>query len=326
MIFRRSIYSLTSVVVLLLLAGASPAQDPTQSSTTRDPRQSITQGRDAADRPGIRNVASGQKVKMTGRVIRRDPETISVLDQNDIETIVRLGDHTSVKSKGGFLRWGKNYDTTSLVRGLMVDVEGRGNQEGQLVADKIRFDSSDLKVARTVDSRVAPVERENQRLSSQVDELNDVSRAAKNEAERASAGVAMTNDRITALDDYVVQDSTSVYFNVNSAVLSPEFRRALDELAQKAANTKGYVIEITGHADSTGSLERNRLLSQHRADAVVRYLQENHDVPLRRMITPYGYGQMKPVADNTTSEGRRQNRRVEVKILVSRGLTQAKPS
>jgi OmpA-OmpF porin, OOP family len=247
---------------------------------------------------------------MTGRVIRRDPETISVLDQNDIETIVRLGDHTSVKSKGGFLRWGKNYDTTSLVRGLMVEVEGRGNQEGQLVADKIRFDSSDLKVARTVDSRVAPVERENQRLSSQVDELNDVSRAAKNEAERASAGVAMTNDRITALDDYVVQDSTSVYFNVNSAVLSPEFRRALDELAQKAANTKGYVIEITGHADSTGSLERNRLLSQHRADAVVRYLQENHDVPLRRMITPYGYGQMKPVADNTTSEGRRQNRRV----------------
>jgi len=63
-------------------------------------------------------------------------------------------------------------------------------------------------------------------------------------------------------------------------------------------------------------------LSQKRADAVVRYMQENHDIPLRRMITPFGYGPAKAVADNTTREGREQNRRVEVKILVSKGLTQ----
>jgi outer membrane protein OmpA-like peptidoglycan-associated protein len=64
-------------------------------------------------------------------------------------------------------------------------------------------------------------------------------------------------------------------------------------------------------------------LSQQRADAVVRYLQESHDIPLRRIVTPFGYGQMKPVADNATPDGRRQNRRVEVKILVSRGMTEA---
>jgi len=103
-------------------------------------------------------------------------------------------------------------------------------------------------------------------------------------------------------------------------MLSPEDKRALDDLANRAMTTKGYVIEIAGYADSSGSTARNRILSQQRADAVVRYLQENHDIPLRRMITPFGYGEKRPAADNRTAEGRRQNRRVEVKILVNQGI------
>jgi outer membrane protein OmpA-like peptidoglycan-associated protein len=273
------------------------------------------QTQDTGYRPGIRNVVSGQKAKLKGLIVRRDAETFSIRDDQDIETIVRLTEQTSVKSKGGWFRRGKNFDVTSLLRGLPVEVEGRGNAEGQLVAEKVRFNTSDLKVARTVETRVAPVERENQRIAGQVDELNEVSKSARAEADRA-------NERITALDDYSVQDSVTVFFNVNSAVLTPEYRQALDELAQKAMSAKGYVIEITGHADSTGNMQHNRILSQRRADAVVQYLQENHDIPLRRMITPFGYGQMRPVADNATPEGRRQNRRVEVKILVSRGIAQ----
>ena len=85
--------------------------------------------------------------------------------------------------------------------------------------------------------------------------------------------------------------------------------------------TKGYVIEISGYADATGNVGRNRVINQQRADAVVRYLQENYDIPLRRIVTPFGYGVIRPVADNTTAAGRRQNRRVEVKILVNRGTT-----
>jgi OOP family OmpA-OmpF porin len=284
--------------------------------------QSSSQAQDASMRPGIRSIASGQKVKLKGRIVRRDAETFSVRDNQDMEVIVRLEDRTSVKSKGGFLRSGKNYDVTSLLRGLTVEVEGRGNPEGQLVADKVRFDSSDLKVAQTVESRVAPVEQENQRIAGQVEELNEVSKMARSEAEKANVGVAAANERITAIDDYVIEDSAAVYFKVNSAIITPEYRQALDDLARKAMAMKGYVIEITGHADSTGNVERNRALSQQRADAVVRYLQENHDIPLRRIVTPFGYGQMKPVADNNTPEGRRQNRRVEVKVLVSRGMTQ----
>jgi OmpA-OmpF porin, OOP family len=314
--FPKSTMSLSIAASLLIFLASAQASFGQENKTN-------TQPQDTGYRPGIRQIASGQKTKVKGRIVRRDAETFSVRDGQDTEVIVQLTDRTSVKSKGGFFRSGTNYGVTSLLRGLTVEVEGSGNAEGQLVADKVRFSSSDLKVAQTVESRVAPVERDNQRLSGQVEELNEVSKATRSEADRANAGVAATNERITAIDDYIVQDTVTVYFPVNKTELTAEYKQALDELARKAQAAKGYVIEITGHADSSGNLERNRVLSQQRADAVVRYLQENHEIPLRRMVTPFGFGQMKPVAENATPEGRRQNRRVEVKILVSRGVTQS---
>lgn len=291
------------VTVVVLSSGLILAQDTRQSAPAHD----------TLVKPGNRVIPNGAKEKTKGIIIRREADTFSVADNTNVETVVLLTDRTSVKSKGGFFRFGKDYEVTSLLRGLKVEVEGRGNSEGQLVAERIRFSSSDLETARVVDSRVAPVEEANRRMAGQVEEASEISKLARNEAGRA-------HERISALDDYTVQDSANVYFRVNSTVISPEDRRALDDLAQKASNTKGYVIEIAGFADSTGNLQRNRVLSQQRADAVVRYLQENHDIPLRRMITPFGYGETRPVADNATSEGRRQNRRVEVKILVSKGI------
>ena len=304
--FQGSAVRTIALGLLVLLAAGpfAPAQE----------KRSNSQARDAGYRSATIGVASGQKAKIKGTIEARDADTISIRDERNMKTVVLLTDRTSVKSKGGFFRSGKNYDTTSLLRGLNVEVEGIGNQAGQIVADKVRFDSSDFKFARMMDSRVSPVEQANQRLSGQVDELGEVSKSARNEAGRA-------HERISALDDYAVQHSTAVYFRVNSSVISPEDRRSLDDLARKAMITKGYVIEIAGYADATGNLERNRVLSQQRADAVVRYLQENYEIPLRRIVTPFGYGEMKPVADNTTAAGRHQNRRVEVKILVSRGMT-----
>jgi len=294
-----------------------------------------------------RSVSSGQKMKIKGVVVSRAADTFTVRDANNVDTVVRLTDRTSVKSNGGFLRSGTNYATTNILRGLNLEVEGRGDSSGQLIAEKVRFNESDLRVARTVESRVDPVEnrvgsaetridqveQNSQRLAGQIDELAAVAnaagggaKAAQATADAAVAGVNATNDRISALDDYVVQDVTAINFRVNSAALSRDAKSQLDELANKAMSAKGYVIEITGYTDTTGSIQKNRVLSQRRADAVVRYLAENHNIPLRRIVTPFGYGEAQAVADNNTREGRAQNRRVEVKILVSRGLVQPAPT
>jgi len=308
---------------------------------------SLALAQDTTNPAGSRTVASGQKMKIKGVVIRRDADTFTVRDMNGVDTVVRLDDRTSVKTKGGFLRSGTNYATTNILRGLNLEVEGRGNASGELAADKIRFNDSDLRVARAVESRATPleerastteaklteVEANAQRLSGQLEELAAVSNAARGGAKAAQAtadaavaGVNATNERISALDDYEPQTVAAVNFRTGSSVLSTDSKTTLDEIATKAINAKGYVLEVSGFADATGSIARNRALSQRRADAVIRYLVENHSIPLRRIVTPYGYGELNPVAENDSREGRAQNRRVEIKLLVNKGLTSPAPT
>ena len=93
-------------------------------------------------------------------------------------------------------------------------------------------------------------------------------------------------------------------------------------MRRAALQLKGYVIEITGFASAEGGTAKNKALSQKRAQAVIDYLVETHNIPLRRIGQSYGFGELQAVADNTTREGREQNRRVEVKLMVSRGLNQ----
>ena len=328
---RFRMFSSLTMAVGLLLFSASMAL-PQGNATTGSQSRTVT---------------SGQKMKIKGVVTRRDADSFTVRDANGVDTVVRLSPQTSVKTKGGFLRDGTNYAQTQIMRGLNLEIEGRGGSSGELIADKVRFNESDMRVAQSVESRAAPLEErasstENKlaqvednarRLSGQLEELAAVAntakggaRAAQETADAAIAGVNETNERISALDDYVPQTTTAVNFKVNSAVLSDEAKAKLDEIATRALNTKGYVIEVAGYTDSNGADQKNRILSQHRADSVIRYMVENHQIPLRRIITPYGYGKSNPVADNTTREGREQNRRVEIKLLVNKGLTQPAPT
>ena len=92
------------------------------------------------------------------------------------------------------------------------------------------------------------------------------------------------------------------------------------------AHGHNYMIEVTGFASADGSTAKNKALSDRRAEAVKDYLIEQHKIPLRRLTTSYGFGELEPIADNKTREGRAQNRRVEVKILVNKGLTQPAPT
>jgi outer membrane protein OmpA-like peptidoglycan-associated protein len=198
---------------------------------------------------------------------------------------------------------------------LIVEVEGRGDAQGQLVADKIRFNESDMRAAITSDTRVSPVEANQERMAGQMDELYAV-------AAEARAEVKAVNERVSALDDYDVQETVSVTFRTNSAVLSPEAKAQLDALAAKTTGARAFMIEVAGHTDATGSDAKNFRLSQDRAQAVVQYLAVQHKIPLRRFVTPMGYGKTEAVADNTTREGRSQNRRVDVKMIINRGMNQ----
>jgi len=263
----------------------------------------------------IRSVPSGSKMKFRGVVISRDADNFTIRDRTRQDYLVRITDNTSIKTHGGFLRGGKKYPVTDILRGLIVEVEGRGDAQGQLVAEKIRFNESDMRMAQTAETRVAPVEANMERISGQMDELYAV--AAEARAEAANA-----NERISSLDDYDQQESVAVTFKVNSAVLSPEAKQQLDEFAGKVQPAKGYMIEVSGHTDSTGGDAKNFRLSQQRAEAVVQYLAVNHKIPLRRFVTPMGYGKTESVAENATAAGRAQNRRVEVKMLTNRGLSQ----
>src|SRR5438105_12147814 len=318
----------------LTLSPLALGQDATQSKTTAGAT--------------TRSVASGERMKIKGVVVKRDADTFTVRDLTGNDTLVRLTDKTSVKThKSNFLGRGKDYAQTNILRGLNLEVEGRGGSNGELVADRVRFDEADFRTARAVESRANPleeqakategrlaeVEQNAQKLSGQLDELAAVSNAARGGAKAAQAtadaavaGVNATNERISALDDYAPQESTAVNFRTGSAVLLPDARTKLDEIATKALNARAYVVEVPGHADSTGNVNFNRQRSQRRADAVLRYLVEQHKIPLRRIITPYGFGASEPIADNKTRAGREQNRRVEVKILVNKGLMQSAPA
>jgi outer membrane protein OmpA-like peptidoglycan-associated protein len=283
----------------------------------------------------VRSAVNGQKYKIRGVVVAKDDaNTFVVRDSTGVDTRVVIAPNASIKNNA-FLG-GDKYPVTALVRGLNMEVEGVGDQSGKVSVTKVRFDKTSLATAQSIDARVAPAEdrltaaeQNAERVSGQIDELMAISNAAKGGAKAAQetadaavAGVNATNKRISDLDDYVVQTTATVNFKVNSAVLSPEAKASLDQLAAQAGSLKGYMIEVTGFASSDGSTAKNKVLSERRAQAVKDYLIENHNIPLRRMSTSYGFGELQAVADNSTLEGRQQNRRVEIKLLVSRGINQ----
>ncbi len=283
----------------------------------------------------LRTAVAGQKYKIKGIVVAKDDtNTFVVRDSVGVDTRIVVAPNASIKNNSFW--GGDKFPVTSLVRGLNMEIEGVGDASGNVTVNKVRFDKSNLQTAQSIDSRVTPAEerlsaaeQNAERVSGQIDELMAISNAAKggakaaqDTADAAVAGVNATNKRITDLDDYVVQTTATVNFKVNSAVLSPEAKASLDEVASAATTLKGFMIELTGFASAEGNAKANKALSERRAKAVREYLIETHNVPLRRFTDSYGFGVMHAVADNSTREGREQNRRVEVKLLVSRGINQ----
>lgn len=290
-----------------------------------------------------RSIPAGEKVtKFKGIVVKRDPDSFKMSDtMGGPQTVVILTADTEVKShKRGVFRGSKEYGASYILRGLRLEVDGVGNADGQLVAEKIRFDEQDLRAAQALKSTVDPIEaemteklrlqqQEQERLAGQLEENRALTEkaqasadAAADAARKAQQTADYANNRINGLDDFDPIKTITVYFNTGSASLGPKAKAEIDEAAAwvKTQNTKGWVMAVIGYADTTGSSQRNIDLSERRANAVIYYIVSKYKMPLNRLVQPFGYGQLEPVADNKTKTGRAKNRRVEIRLMINKGI------
>ena len=293
--------------------------------------------------PTARTFTAGQETKIQGVIISRDGDTIKLRADDDSIGTIDLNSDTKIQLKSGafIFRHKATMNVDSLVPGLHVEAQGKGTDKGDLLAEKVTFDPNSMKASRQIDTRVSPLESrtgtlegrtgtlegragqiENRQgqLEDQQHQLGNQVGQVKGEADKANQGVSTVNGRVGDIDNYVVKDTATVYFKLGSSVLSDESKHDLDDIAKKALAEKGYMLDIEGFADITGKAAKNQVLSEARASAVIHYLEEEANVPVRRILAPTGMGTSHEVADNTTSEGRKMNRRVEVKVLVSQGL------
>jgi outer membrane protein OmpA-like peptidoglycan-associated protein len=131
----------------------------------------------------------------------------------------------------------------------------------------------------------------------------------------AEQGLDRLGRTVDGMNKFQMTKSETVLFKVNDATLNDEAKQALDELAKQATSLDRYVIEVQGFTDKTGNAQYNDMLSQRRAENVARYLANQYKIPVRN-ITMLGQGYAQPVADDKTRDGRKQNRRVEVRLWV----------
>jgi len=144
---------------------------------------------------------------------------------------------------------------------------------------------------------------------------NGAQQAANNAKSFAETGLDRLGKTIDGINKFQMSKSETVLFGVNKDTLNDDAKQQLDELAKQASTLDRYVIEVQGFTDKTGPASYNDTLSQHRAEAVARYLTNQFKIPVRN-VTMLGAGYAQPVADDKTRDGRKQNRRVEVKLWV----------
>ncbi len=235
-------------------------------------------------------------------------------------------------------------DVTALVPGMTIEAKGIANADGQLDATRVKFnpdlfaiavagnqnlqanEAATAKAQTTADQGVAnagAAQTSADKAQSTADQ-GVASAHAANEAAAANATAVKTvNQRVSDLGEYTTLTEALVYFRENGSALDAKAKADLDQLVSSTSGVTGYVIEIAGYTSSTGSARYNQKLSEERAASVVHYLIENGNVPVRQIVVPAGYGETHPVAENTDRKGRALNRRVEVKVLVNKGLQES---
>jgi len=204
-----------------------------------------------------------------------------------------------------------------LVPGLRVSVKGDTNNQGQLVASVVKFSKDDLRTASMIQAGLNPTA---ERVSTNEQNIATNKQGIAGNQQQIEANDQAVQQRFASLADYDTKDQVTVYFAPGKSAISTKDRQALSQLATKAKGVPGAIVQVKGFADSSGDAAMNQTLSKNRAEAVVAYLMQSGNIPPRHIMAPGAMGISNPAASNETSEGKAQNRRVEVTVLVNRGL------
>jgi outer membrane protein OmpA-like peptidoglycan-associated protein len=278
---------------------------------------------------------------VNGIIKTRTGETLLVKTDSGDVTVVLTADTRTVDKKGLFGLEKSDLGDTVLIPGLKVSVDGSKDDQGRFVAKQIITDGDDLEasemiqaglhptaeqVAKNVDALAAhdaklgkhgeQLDQHGQRIADNQQQIG----ANKQQIQQNMSSIEEQTRRFNALDDFDVKGEATVNFSVGSSKISKDDVAKLDQLAQTAKGLTGYIVEVVGYADATGNAAMNTKLSEDRAKQVVTWLMQQGGVPVRHIISPGSMGEYGARASNESKQGRAENRRVEVKVLVNKGI------
>lgn len=284
-----SVMSKSSRVLLIaaMLAGSASGSLAAQPQDQSDLPVTVTDDSSSATTAGP---------EIEGIISARNGDRVRITAADGTNTVITVTDATRIKSSSGFLGLNRNkLGAESLLNGLPVAVKTLQSGSG-LLASQIDLKGRDLKTASMIRSGTA-----------------------QGFAEQTAATEALRS-RVADIGQYNVKSTTNVNFDTGKAVLSAQAKNDLCATATTAEGTNNALLLVVGYTDSTGNEELNQVLSERRASRVVNYLQQACGWKPYRMLTPTGMSEADPLADNNSPEGKAQNRRVAVNILVSKGL------
>jgi outer membrane protein OmpA-like peptidoglycan-associated protein len=284
------VMSKKSGVVVLFATVTMQISAPLSAQPQGMPKADITVTGTAV--PDASQLTAGPEIK--GFVSARSGDKVQVTSADGAKSVIVVNPATKIKARNGLFGSSK-LDAGSLLNGLPVTIKTL-QWPGGLLASEITLRQGDLKTASMIRNGT------DQRFAEQ------------------SAATEALRSRMADIDKYNIKSTTNVHFDTGKAVLSPKDRAELCTTASQAEGMDNALILVVGYTDSTGSDEVNQTLSEKRASRVINYLQQACHWKPYRMLTPTGMAKADPLASNDTVEGKAQNRRVSVNVLVSKGL------
>lgn len=276
----------------------------------------------------LRTTAVAENTKVEGVIVGRSGSEIIVEYMQGAELAFLLDDNTKVSQTGGMFKARRtDKSMAALIPGLKVKVEGVYNENRKLVATEVKFSGGDLEKAQLAEAANRQHRKETAAHKAELEKQAAALRAQHEELQLQQEQLAAHKAKIEAatarfgdMDDYYILDEATVYFANGKAKVDPKYEAALVELATKAKDVQGFVIEVTGYASASGNTEVNQKLSEDRANNVTNILLQKGNVPLTRILAPGAMGESRQVNDNKSAEAQAENRRVVVRVLQNKAI------